>query len=137
MPTTGPFRTRADLVNRVLSILGVLSVGQPTDPEDYSKVDNMVDSYARTLGALGIVHLPDLNNIPSELFVDVSYCMAGMSCMEFGMTGTTAADMINEGVGGATGPAGPIKVGAGTSAQSLKQMLYGRYTGETLRAEYL
>jgi hypothetical protein len=33
MPPTSPYRTQADLINEVLANLGVLSAGQPTDPE--------------------------------------------------------------------------------------------------------
>ena len=33
-----PYRTSADLINEALANLGVLSAGQPTDPEDYNYV---------------------------------------------------------------------------------------------------
>jgi hypothetical protein len=126
VPPTSPYRTQADLINKVLSNLGVLSAGQPTDPEDYAKVANNVDSYARTLAALEIVYLADLNNIPGAFFLDVADCMAGMSAAEFSMTGQTLADLINKGLGGA----GPVAVGAGSAAKSLKQIGRARYTGE-------
>ena len=78
MPSTGPYRTQDDLINRVLEITGVLSVGQPTDPEDYAKVQTNLDSWLRKLAGDEIVYVPDVNNVPGIWFEDVAKIIAGL-----------------------------------------------------------
>lgn len=133
MPSTGPFRTQNDLITRVLDIVGVLSVGQPIDPEDYAKVANNLDTWARKLAADEIVTIPDVNAIPSVVFEDVAAIMAGLVAPSFGITGQDLADLVGNGLGGNPSGAQP---GSGTAAKSLKLMLRARPTYEVLRAEY-
>jgi hypothetical protein len=132
MPPTSPYRTRPDLVNRVLKLTGVVSPGQPTDPEDYATVDNNLDSWLRKLAAGEIVYVADANNIPGAWFEDLAAILAGFAGVEFGITGQPLADLQNNGLGGAAG----IPVGGGAAAKSLKLMLRARPTGEVLRVEY-
>ena len=51
MTTTGPYRTQDDLIREALKNLGVLAAGQSPDPEDYTYVQEKVDSVLRTLAA--------------------------------------------------------------------------------------
>lgn len=132
MPAAGPYRTQDDLINRVLSITGVLSVGQPTDPEDYAKVQVNLDSWVRKLAGDEIVYVPDLNNIPSIWFEDLAAIIAGMVAPDLGISGQDLTDLVNNGLGGAA----MTPVGSGAAAKSLKQMMRGRPTGEVLRVEY-
>lgn len=136
MPATSPYRTQADLINEALANLGVLSAGQPTDPEDYNYVQEKLDAIVRKLAGLEIVFVPDVNNIPGAWFSDLADIVAGETATKFGMTGQALADLMNKGLGGAVGPAGPVPVGGGSAAKSLKQMMRGRPTGEVLRVEY-
>jgi hypothetical protein len=133
MPATGPFRTQNDLIIRVLDILGVLSVGQSIDPEDYAKVANNLDSWVRKLAADEIVYVADTNNIPSLWFEDVAAIIAGLVAPSFGISGQDLADLVGNGLGGNPSGAQP---GSGTAAKSLKLMLRARPTYEVLRIEY-
>lgn len=133
MPTTGPFRTQADLINEALANLGVLSAGQPTDPEDYSYVQTKLDSIVRKLAALEIVSIPDTNGIPSAFFSDLADIVAGECAEKFGCTGDDLNQKVAKGLGG---PPSSANVGDGGAARSLKQMQRGRPTGEVLRVEY-
>lgn len=132
MPPTSPYRTQTDLITEVLANLGVLSAGQPTDPEDTNYVAEKLDAIARKLMGLDIVYIPDMNNIPGIFFADLADIVAGETATKFGVTGQALADLVNKGLGGA----GPVQVGAGAAAKSLKQIGRARYTGEVLRQEY-
>ena len=132
MPPTSPYRTQPDLINEVLANLGVLSAGQPTDPEDYNYVAEKLDAIARKLMGLDIVYIPDMNNIPGIFFSDLADIVAGETATKFGMTGQALSDLVNKGLGGAAG----TPVGSGAAAKSLKQISRARYTGEVLRVEY-
>jgi hypothetical protein len=132
MATYSPYRTQADLVNEALANLGVLSAGQPTDPEDYNYVSEKLDAIVRKLAGLEIVFVPDTNNIPGAWFSDLADIVAGECASKFGLTGMPLADLVNKGLGGA----GPVPVGGGAAARSLKQMMRGRPTGEVLAVHY-
>ena len=129
---TSPYRTQADLVEKVLANLGVRSAGQPTDPEDSLYITEDLDSIVRMLAGLDIVYVPDINNIPGAWFSDLADIVAGECAVKFGQNGPGLADMVNKGLGGL----GAVPVGGGAAARSLKQMNRGRPTFETLRVEY-
>jgi hypothetical protein len=132
----GQYRTQDDLIKEALANLGVLSAGQPTDPEDYAYVLIKVDATMRKLAALEIANVADANNIPGAWFSDLADILAGECAGKFGATQDDKADLINRGLGGATGPAGPVPVGGGSAAKSLKQQMRGRPTGEVMQVEY-
>lgn len=131
-----PYRNQDDLIKEALANLGVLSAGQDIDPEDYNYVLEKLDSIIRKLGGLDIVYVADINNIPGAWFSDLADIVAGECASKFGSSGQNLADLVNKGLGGAMSAAGPVSVGAGAAARSLKQMGRARYTGEVLRAEY-
>lgn len=132
MPPTSPYRTQADLINEALANLGVLSAGQPTDPEDYNYVAEKLDAIMRKLAGLEVVFIADTNNIPGAFFSDLADIVAGETATKFGVTGAALADLVNKGLGGEAG----VPVGGGSAARSLKQMQRARPTGEVLRVEY-
>ena len=128
MATSGPYRTRQDLVTEALANLGVLSAGQATDTEDYNYVDEKLDAIVRKLAVLDIVRVPDINNIRAEFFVDLADIVAGECATKFGQTPQDRDALEKKGLGNPPG--------SGSAAMSLKQMTRGRYTGETLPVEY-
>jgi hypothetical protein len=132
----GAYRNSDDLIKEALANLGVLSAGQIVDPEDYNYVQEKLDAIMRKLAGLEIVYIADVNNIPGAYFSDLADIVAGETATKFGVTGQDLADMVNKGLGGAAGSAGPVPVGGGAAARSLKQMGRGRPTGETLRVDY-
>jgi hypothetical protein len=131
MATTSPYRTESDLVDEVLANLGVLSAGQPVDPEDYSYVQEKLPAVFRMLAALEICYAPDSNNIPGAWFSPLADILAGECCTKFGVTNDDFVKLTNKGLGGA----GSVSIGAGTAAQALKIMTRGRPTREPLRTE--
>lgn len=131
MATNSPYRTSDDLITKVLSKLGVLSTGQAIDPEDYSRVQDSLDSIVRKLAALEIVYVPDVENIPGAWFLDLASIVAGETCTDFGVTDSDYVKLVNSGLGGVGG----TEIGAGMAALSLKAMNRGRPTYEPLRTE--
>jgi hypothetical protein len=129
MSTTSPYRTSTDLITETLANLGILSAGQPIDPEDFNWVNEKLDSIYRKLGALEIAYVPDPNNIPGAWFDDLADIVAGECASKFGLVGQELMDKINKGLGGSGG----VEVGAGTAAKSLKIITRGRPTYEPLR----
>ena len=129
MSTTSPYRTSTDLITEALAILGVLSAGNPIDPEDFNWVNEKLDSIFRKLGGLEIAYVPDPSNIPGAWFSDLADIVAGECASKFGLVGQELMDKINKGLGGA----GQVEIGAGTAAKSLKIICRGRPTYEPLR----
>ena len=120
------------MVNEALALLGVLSPGQPIDVEDFNYVMSGVDSLCRKLAALEIVYVADPNNIPGAWFSDLAYILAGECAMKFGSNPDHYSTLIAHGLGGV----GPIPVGGGAAAVSLKQITRGRPTYEVLQTDY-
>lgn len=126
-----PFRTSSDLVTETLANLGVLSAGQPVDPEDFNYVNEKLDSIFRKLGALEICYVPDPDNIPGAWFSDLADIVAGECATKFGSNPDHYSMLVMRGLGGV----GSVPVGAGSAAQSLKIMSRGRPTGEPLQTD--
>lgn len=116
------------LINEALSRLGVLAAGQPTDPEDFSYVQSLVDPVLRKLNQLDIVPVADQNNIPGAWLTDLADILAGEACTKFGATPQDQASLVAKGLGSPPG--------AGLACLSLKQQLRLRPTYEPLRALY-
>lgn len=112
-----------------LANMGVLSAGNPVDVEDFSSVNEKLDSIFRKLAALEICYVADANNIPGAWFADLADIVAGECATKFGFVGEALAALVNKGLGGE----GNIEIGAGTAAKSLKIMTRGRPTYEPLR----
>lgn len=129
MTTNSPYRSSSDLVTEALANLGVLSAGQPVDPEDFNWVNEKLDSIYRKLAGLEVCYVPDPNNIPGSWFSDLADIVAGECASKFGLVGQEFMDKVNKGLGGA----GNVEIGAGTAAKSLKIMSRGKPTYEPLR----
>lgn len=132
MATNTPFRTSSDLVLQVLKDTGILSVGQPVDPEDFASVNDNLDTIFRKLAALEIVFVSDPDNIPAEWFKDLSAIVAGECASQLGIVGAEYVTTVNNGLGGQGG----VDIGAGSAAKSLKIITRGKPTYEVLRTQY-
>lgn len=135
------FRTSNDLVTEALANLGVLSAGQPIDPEDFAYVNEKLDAIFRKIAALEIVTLPDPATItpqgttpfiPSAYFSDLADIVAGECATKFGSTPDMIQMLLLKGLGGIQG----IDVGFGAAAKSLRAIVRGRPTGEVLQTQY-
>lgn len=131
MATNSPYRSSSDLVTEALSNLGVLSAGQPIDPEDFNWVNEKLDSIFRMLGGLEVVYVADANNIPGAWFAPLADIVAGECASKFGLVGQEFIDKVNKGLGGQAG----VEIGAGTAAKALKIMLRARPTYEIQRMQ--
>jgi hypothetical protein len=135
------FRTSNDLVTEALANLGVLTSGQPIDPEDFAYVNEKLGAIFRKLAALELVVLPDPDTvipqgvtpfIPGEFFSDLADIVAGECATKFGSTPDMINALVLRGLGGVQG----LDVGFGAAAKSIRAMRRGRPTGEILRVDY-
>ena len=131
MPSNSPFRTSSDLVLQVLKDTGILSVGQPVDPDDFSNVNDNLDSIFRKIAALEIAYVSDRDNIPGAWFKDLASIVAGECASALGIVGQEYVTTVNNGLGGQGG----VPIGAGAAAQSLKIITRGRPTYEIFRMQ--
>lgn len=114
-------RTRADLINKALDVLGVSAVGQTMDADTVKLIADDLDTTLKMLAAREIVYLPDPDNIPEEVFLQTSICLAGSNKQKFGLQ-QDEIDRLNALVTQAEG--------------ELREMVRGRPTYERLRTEY-
>lgn len=109
-------KTRADLVNQALANLGVLAAGQSPADEDFEAVDDHVDATLAQLSARGIVSVGDDNQIPIEWFNPLAVLLASEAGDQFGSELDQNAVLRAE--------------------TKLREMTYGRPTGERVIEEY-
>ena len=78
-------KTRAELVNRALSNLGALPVGQTASTQEYASVDNLVTPTLESLQARDIYWVSDENAIEDAAFMALGHCLAWNCAPEFGL----------------------------------------------------
>lgn len=123
----GGFRTSTDLVNEALAKLGVLAAGQPTDPEDFNYVSEILDAVLRKLSAHGVVNIADKDNIRGEYFSDLADILAGECASKFGAELDDLSVLIGRGWG---------NNGDGAAAKSLRTIARKFPTYEAVKAIY-
>lgn len=128
----GAYRTQNDLINETLKNLGVLTAGNAADPEDFAYVLEKIDPTIRMLSSLDICYIGDPDKIPGELFSALADVLAGECSSKFGSTPDDRRALISKGLGGADSG---VPVGAGSGAQTLRQINRGRPTYEVLRTQ--
>ena len=121
------------LINEVLSRIGVLSEGQATDPGDFSYVQQMVDPTLAMLNSLEVVPVADENNIPQEWYESLANILAGSCAAHFNSTMEDHVRLVSIGLGG---PPSQVPFLAGTAVLALKQQQRLRATYEMARAIY-
>lgn len=85
MTTTYPTRSRQQLVDRALRVLGVVPAGQTPDADDRLVVDEFVEPLLARLDAEGITTIPDAEQIPAAQFLDVAILLAAAAAADFGL----------------------------------------------------
>ena len=121
------------LVNEVLSRLGILSEGQATDPGDFSYVQQMVEPTLAMLNSLEVVPVADQNNIPEDWYEHLANILAGSCAAHFNSSMEDHVRLVSLGLGG---PPSQVPFLAGTAVMALKQMQRLRATYEMARAIY-
>lgn len=86
-PNVPPARSQADLVQKVLEKLFVVPEGQAAETDDTSRVTANVQSAIDALGGREEIYVPDVNNIPPALFLDLAKVIAYELKDEFGLSG--------------------------------------------------
>jgi hypothetical protein len=97
-------KTRRDLVERALGVLGVLAAGQSPETEDLAKVDSYVETTVADLEARDIYYVADVSEVDPAIFDDLAKVLANNSREEFGLandprlaaTGIAAENSLRE-----------------------------------------
>jgi hypothetical protein len=117
------YRTRNDLVNEALINLGILAAGQSPGAEDFAAVNGKVDSLYERLESQDIIDLDNsVDEIPSNIFMQLAVILADDSALMFGLPGIPAS------------PSNPTPVQAATD--SIRRVTYARPTYVPQKAEY-
>lgn len=115
------FRTRQDLVTEALENLGAAPPGQPVAAEDYSFIDEKLQSIVDGLSAQEIVYVADLSQIPNAWFDPIAAIVSFMCRSKFGISGD---DLVT------------LEKDHAKAVSDLKIMNRGRPTGEPVRVLY-
>lgn len=89
------YRSQADLLQEVLENLGVLAAGQTPEIEDLARVKEKLPSIIALLAATEVVYIPDIENIPDEMFIPLSNCVAYHCKQKFGIAGDAGTEIDN------------------------------------------
>lgn len=92
MTTTYPTRSRQQLVDRALNVLGVVASGQTPDTEDRALVDSFVEPVLARLDGKGVTTIPDADAIPAAQFLDVAVILADAAKNDFGLAALPQGD---------------------------------------------
>jgi len=90
--TTYPTRSRRQLAERALRVLGVVPNGQVPDDDDYAVVDNFVEPLLARLDGEGITTIDDANAIPAAQFLDVAVLLADAAKADYGLAALPLTD---------------------------------------------
>jgi hypothetical protein len=90
--TTYPTRSRQQLVDRALNVLGVVASGQTPDTEDRALVDSFVEPVLARLDGKGVTTIPDADAIPAAQFLDVAVILADAAKNDFGLAALPQGD---------------------------------------------
>lgn len=77
-------KTRTDLIERAATELGALTSGQSLSDEDRDTIDELVDPLVLQLSVDEIADFPDLEQIPSQLFLPLATLLANTAAPSFG-----------------------------------------------------
>lgn len=89
-------KTRADLVNRALKLLGVASAGQPIEAEDYAVADAAIEPKFAELARRSVIYVPNPDEIDDELLQWLAILIAQDVAPDFGAAMDTTAITIAE-----------------------------------------
>ena len=114
-------RTRAELINKALDVLGVTAIGQTVDADTAKIIDDDLDSALKTFAARELVYIADPNSIPDEVFQHIGILLADYNKNNFGLQ-QDELDKLNMAV---------------LQAESqIREIVRGRPTYERARTEY-
>lgn len=89
-------KSRDDLINRALSDLGALPVGQTASTQEYASVAALVDPLVANLYERDIYYVSDTNAIEDAAFIPLGRCLAWAAAPEFGLHSDAALAALSE-----------------------------------------
>ena len=84
---------RAELIARVLKVLGVWQAGQDLPPEDYRAFDEDLDRVLAAMAKADIFIVDDPDQIPDEAFTELGAYIANEFSSVFGIAGEELAEL--------------------------------------------
>ena len=89
-------KTRADLIERAASELGVLPAGQPLSDEDAATLGALVDPLLQQLSLDDVAEIADSDAVPVEFFLPLARLLANEASSSFGIAYSLDAKLENE-----------------------------------------
>jgi hypothetical protein len=89
-------KSRAELVERVLKILGVLAAGQEGSTEDAATADDQIEPVLAELAGRRIVYVADYDTYEDDTFNSIAECIAVSLAAEFGADLSHLVDPITK-----------------------------------------
>ena len=89
-------KTRADLIERAASELGVLPAGQSLSDEDAATLGALVDPLLQQLSLDDVVEIADSDAVPVEFFLPLARLLANEASPSFGIAYSLDAKLENE-----------------------------------------
>ena len=84
---------RAELITRVLKVLGVWQAGQDLPPEDYRAIDEDLDRSLAAMAKADVYIVDDAENVPDEAFTEIANYLANEYAGIFGIAGEELAEL--------------------------------------------
>lgn len=78
-------KTRRDLLDRSLEVLGVLAAGQVAETEDLARVDGYVETTISDLAARDVIYIADAEEFDLAIFDDLAKVLANNAREAFGL----------------------------------------------------
>lgn len=88
-------KTRQELINRALSNLGALPVGQTASTQEYASVEALVTPTLESLSERDVYYVEDENAIEDKVFIALGRCLAWSCVDEFGVGGEELVKLQN------------------------------------------
>jgi hypothetical protein len=109
-------KTRTDLINEALDLLGVVGIGQTPSAEDRAVIDGKIEPKLAELARREIVYIADPDQVDDDIFDAVATLIAEVAGPKFGR---------------------PRDLGVRLEAEARLIEMQGGEGRETVRAEYL
>lgn len=77
-------KTRSDLINEALDLLGVVGVGQTPSAEDRAVIDGKIEPKIAELARREVVYVPDPDSVDDEIFDALATLIAEEAGPKFG-----------------------------------------------------
>ena len=77
-------KTRAELIQQIAFVLGILGDGQTLESDAQSRIDERIGPVTLSLATRNIVDISNIEALPAEYFLDLADCVADACAGVFG-----------------------------------------------------